>query len=92
MKTPSKTISLLRWEGGFVNPIQVHNGPQGGGYMISEVVNMIPAHHDRDDIEVVIYEIKEVKRYIISTLKINYFIYPLCCWVLTNYCSPNPLD
>lgn len=62
-----KTISLLKWENGFVNPIRVRQGPQGGAYLMSEIAYMVP-DEDQDDVEVVVYEIGKVTTYKLSEL------------------------
>jgi len=54
-----KTISLLKYENGFVNPIKIIPGPNGGAYIEQEIKLMVP-EEEHDEIEVVIYEIKEV--------------------------------
>ena len=55
-----KILRLLKWENGFVNPIRIISGPQGGAYMEGEM-SILLSGEDRD-LEVVIYEIKEVKK------------------------------
>ena len=60
-------LRLLKWENGFVNPIKIIPGPQGGAYMESEFPIML-ADEDQD-MEVVIYEIKEVKTCKLKDLK-----------------------
>ena len=56
-----KTVSLLKWDNGFVIPIKVYPGPQGGAYLPSEIIHMVP-EDNREGTEVVIYEIKETTR------------------------------
>ena len=63
-----KTVSILKFDGGFIMPIKVFPGPQGGAYIPSEIEHMIP-EEDRDEVEVVIYEIKKVKTVKLGDLK-----------------------
>jgi len=51
------TLRLIKWKNGFVNPIKIIPGPQGGAFLEQEFPLMF---EEDDDIDVVVYEIKKV--------------------------------
>jgi len=53
------TLRLLKWENGFVNPIKIIPGPQGGAFVEEEFPLMF--EEEDGDLEVVIYELKSVR-------------------------------
>lgn len=57
------TIHVLRWENGFVNIIQMVNFGMPGAMIPQEVLATLPpAMSDRDKVDVIIYDIKGVKK------------------------------
>jgi len=54
-----KTINVIKWENGFVNPIKIVPGPGGGAYLQEEIEMVVP--DDEENVVLNIYYISKIE-------------------------------